>query len=133
MEIEIFTACDNAQTYQDKLVIVGTFHNIASTEIPFTFDSMSIVCAIRFMPEELLKENNIEFQFNNDDGTKFITQQINANLAAHKPEEITPTSQILNLAINLRNIEFKRTGSYFIDLYVNNKFERRFPLEIMKS
>ena len=133
MEIEIFTACDNAQVYQDKLVIVGTFHAITSKTIPFQFESMSVACAIKFTPEELTHENIVEIQFNNADGSKFVNPGITGTLAARQPNEITQASQILNLAINVRNVEYKTVGTYYIDLFVNAKLERRFPIEIIKQ
>lgn len=129
MEIEIFTLCDSAQNYQEKLVVVGTFHSIYSQLIPFTHDSFSIACGIRLDKTDTATDYDFEIKFLREDGTKFIPTDVKGKLTPVKNEENT-AYRMLNFVVNARSIEFTSTGMHFIELLINGKSVKRYPLEI---
>ena len=52
MEYEIFTICDNAQNYNGKLVIVGTFDTVSSPKYPFVQELFSLAIKINCQTSE---------------------------------------------------------------------------------
>lgn len=46
MKVEILTLCDYAQTYEDKLTMVGAFSFIKAKQFPFTKSDVTLVAKI---------------------------------------------------------------------------------------
>lgn len=129
MEIEIFTMCDSAQNYQEKLVIVGTFHTIQSTMIPFTHDSFSIACGIRLDKTDTGSNYEFEIRFLRDDGTKFIPTDVKGKLTPADNQK-DAAYRMINFVVNARSVEFTSGGMHYIELLINGKSLKRYPFEI---
>lgn len=71
MEYEIFTICDNAQNYNGKLVIVGTFDTIFSQSFPLTYDAFSLAVKIN-CPTEEFKDGTLQVSLKDEKGSKSL-------------------------------------------------------------
>lgn len=111
MKIEIFTICDNAQAYGDKLIVVGPFTIIAGPELPISRPPFSIAVRLRYTPDECgLKEYYIGIR--KPDGTdvfKPMKFQFDADF------KDSPLG-VLNLNVNLPSVKFDQEGEYTVYL-----------------
>lgn len=120
MEYEIFTICDNAQNYNGKLVIVGTFDTIFSQSFPLTYDAFSLAVKIN-CPTSEIKDPAIQIDLKEMSSDIEVCPQINAQIPLN-PD--TP-EQSISMVINFQKISFMKPGDYYIDFKFNGETRRR--------
>lgn len=127
MEVEIFTLCDNAQIYDGKLVIVGTFNQITSVVIPTIYPFFSIVGRISYEYTEIgVKPYKITFS--DPDGTDvFPPFEWKADVKV-EPNKIG----YINFNINLNQINFTKVGLYKLHLQ-SEGIDRIFKLFVVEK
>lgn len=113
MQIEIFTICDSAQSYGNKLVIVGTFNQFISNSFPLTYmQTFSVVGRITYEDEELgLKE--VLVTITNSEG-KNIINPLPLSMNIEKSSGGMGGSLNFNCIVN--NITFEQPGLYYVNL-----------------
>lgn len=126
MEIEVLTICDNAQDYQGKLVVVGTFTTIISNQIPFNQPSFALACRFRFSPDEA-GEKKFSFSFKRSNGQEFLPGM---EASINVPENLTEDHPA-NLILGFNNLSFDEVGSYILEVK-SDSFNRKIPLYIKK-
>lgn len=127
MEIDIFTACDNVQDYNGKLVIAGTFQQVNGNALPIKLDNMGVVCAVRFSPNEIVN-SQFELRFISANGSPFaipIKGQIDIS------ETKSNTHQTLNIAINVRDVLFTGKGIHYIEFVLGDTIQKRIPISVV--
>lgn len=108
MQIEIFTVCDNAQNYQGKTVIVGTFNKIISKQYPFVYQGFSIVGRIAY---EECGEKEYTLSFISPTGINVI-EPLNWKMHVNANEGV----EYADFALALNQIRFEAPGIYEIKL-----------------
>jgi len=124
MEIEIFTLCDFAQDNSGKLTVVGTFDGIHSKQFPFTQQSFSVACRLRFSEKET-DQHHMRLRFIDGNG-KELLQPIEGQINIPKPTNGQYTA--INLVFNLNQIKFEKAGRYAVELYIDDKWTSGLPL-----
>lgn len=114
MEYEIFTICDNAQNYNGKLVIVGTFDTIFSQGFPFVFESFSVAIKINCLTEEF-KNGMLQAHLKEEKGGKDVC----APFTIQVPIDRNRTEQVITLVLNFNKVIFNEPGEYYIELKFN--------------
>ncbi len=125
MQIEIFTVCDNAQNYQGKLVIVGTFNQIRSNKFPFIYGGFSIVGRIGYETEY---NENFNLSFIDPNGKNVIDPLTWDSLV--KVIDNTTGYADFNMALN--QIQFETPGTYQIILKTKEE-KRIFKLYLVEQ
>lgn len=120
MEYEIFTICDNAQNYNGKLVIVGTFDTIFSQSFPLTYDAFSLAVKIN-CPTEEFKDGTLQVSLKDEKGGNDICPPITTNVPTDKSIPV----QTLTLVLNFNKVLFTEPGEYFIELKFNGDTRHR--------
>lgn len=124
MEIEIFTACDSVQNYNNKIVIVGTFHQV-NGNLPIKLPNLGVACSIRFNPAEKIEIKTFEIKFTKGDGTNFAAP---IKGSVNYQGGIIETYQVLNICANVTNVSFTDNCTYYIDLLLDEEIVKRFPI-----
>lgn len=123
MEIEVLTLADNAQNYQNKLIVVGTFNTINATVVPFQY-SFALACRFRFSKNET-PFSNLSFKLRKPDGT-FLIKEIKASVNIVRQSE-EPFNSI-NLALNFEMVTFPTEGCYSVDVSTDNGHSWELPI-----
>lgn len=124
MEIEVLTLCDNAQEYQGKLIVVGTFSGISSKKFPFKHPTFSLACRFRYSPNEI-GEKKFTFSLKNSTGKEVIPR---LEAKYNVPEGITEDHPI-NIVLGFNNLNFEHPGTYNFEI-ISDDFQRTIPLYI---
>lgn len=124
MVAEILVLCDNAQNYNQKLVIVGTFNalNVAALPCRYTF---SLACRFSFDKEDTLGKKQIKIELKDNEG-KVLVPAIQASIDIL---EIKEDIHITNLVIGFGNISFNSFGKYVVQVTLDD-FYRELPIYI---
>jgi len=127
MNIEIFTVCDSAQTYDNKLVIVGTFNQITTNELPITYPSFSIVGRMCYEYTEMgTKQYRLTLS---DPNNNDIVPPIEWKAAVKvEPDK----NAYINFNINLNQIQFSKVGIYKLHL-LSEGIDRIFKLFVVEK
>lgn len=123
MQIEVFTVCDYAQSYGDKLVINGVFSTITASNFPAVHPVMSIVG--RFAYEDIENgEKNYTLEFKDPNGKDFVQP------AQWKVLVQTERGKIgySNLVFSLGQLRFEVPGVYNLIFRTDDGIERIFKL-----
>lgn len=117
MQVDIFTLCDNAQEYNGKMVIVGTFNQLSASKFPAIHAEFALVASIRFDKNEK-KEHDIEIGIKKSDSELFLMPpaKMKASNADAKGEHT-----YVNLVVKGNNIEIKEPGNYIVYLKVDDE------------
>ena len=124
MDIEIFTICDSAQTYENKLIIVGTFDIIFYETLPTVIEAFSIACRIRLNSNETFKEK-IEIKFIDPYENSFM-QNTSLDIDI-KPQDF---NQSINFVINAQKIQFTSKGIHKVQLTWGGKIYKELPITV---
>lgn len=117
MQVNIFTLCDNAQEYNGKMVIVGTFNQISATKFPSIHAEFAIVASIGFDENEK-KEYDIEIGIKKSDSELFLMNPVKMKASnADTQGEYT----YINLIVKGNNVEIKEPGKYIVYLKVDSE------------
>ena len=124
MQVDIFTLCDNAQEYNGKLVIVGTFNQITAPQYPFIHPELAIVASIQFDENEK-KEHDIEIGIKKCDSEYFLMPPTPMKASnANTQGDYT----YINLVVKGNNIEIKEPGKYIVYLKIDNETRKTYLL-----
>lgn len=126
MQIDIFTLCDNAQNYDGKAVIVGTFNQINSNKFPFVYTpSFSIVGRIGY---EIGGEKDFKLSFLSPEGKLMVPPFI------WKTTVVAEEGKLGYIDFNLlfNQIHFDVPGTYIFRLE-SDDIQRELPLYLMRS
>jgi len=127
MEIEVLTICDNAQNYQDKLVVVGTFSTIFASGCPIVSPSFSLACRFRYaVGESGEKIFNLTFK---DPHGKDVLPSIQAKMEVPSNFE---EYYVSNLIIGFNSINFTQYGKYLINIETEG-LHKEIPLFVRSS
>jgi hypothetical protein len=116
MTIDILTLCDNAQQYQGKLVIVGTFNVIKANNFPFRYPAMTFVARMGFNKEEG-GNYKLNFSVNKEGEEKDIIPKLSANVDITNNNEFSYS----NFVLNFNGITFPSAGTYDFKLHIDDQ------------
>lgn len=117
MKVDIFTLCDNAQEYNGKLVIIGTFNSIQSKEFPTIHPEFALVAKITFGENEKGK-HMIGFSIKKKDEDIYIMQpdKMDADTTNTKGKYA-----VINMVVKGNGITIPSAGTYIVTLKVDDK------------
>ncbi|MBR3794270.1 MAG: hypothetical protein IKK27_10125 [Alistipes sp.] len=110
MNVDIFTACDNVQTYDGKLVITGTFRQLSGIG---KLGNLGVAVSLSYDSEEKEK-HTFSIEFIGPDGGKF----------ANNIQGEYEAASYINISINVRDVEFKQRGKHYINLLIDDRLEK---------
>lgn len=120
MEYEIFTICDNAQNYNGKLVIVGTFDTVSSPKYPFVQELFSLAIKINCQTSEF-KDGKLQVFIKDEKNGRDISNPITMQV----PKNDSIPMQVITLVVNFQNTVYSEPGEYFIEVHFNGDVRRR--------
>ena len=126
MEIEAFLLCDAATEQQGKLNILGAFDNLWVRQLPVKHPQCSIATRIRFERIEQ-GDHSVRIQIIDEDGQN-IAPKLEGGIKVHPAAGVN--SIVTNLVLNIHGLEFKKFGSYQIDLAVDGQIQATLPLRV---
>lgn len=126
MNIEAFLLCDAATDQQGKLNVLGAFDNIFAQKMPLHYPACAIVARIRFDKAEE-GEHSIRINIMDEDGVS-TGPKPQGKISVRVPD--ASGTSVANLILNIRGLEFKRYGKYWIDLDVDGTILASLPLQV---
>lgn len=119
MKVDIFTLCDSAKEYLNRLVIVGTFDNIAAKNFPATHQELAVVARIQMNNNEKGK-HAIEISIKKENEDVYIIEPFsmevdNSNLQTEIGH--------INLIFNANNLLIPSDGKYVLTLKIGEIVE----------
>jgi len=117
MKVDIFTLCDSAQEYDGKLVIIGTFNRLSSTQFPTVHPELALVARIIFSETEKGK-HNIDFMVKKENEDIFVIPP------GHMTADITESKgndTAINIIIKGNNIPIQSAGIYKVTLNIDGQ------------
>ncbi len=117
MIVDILTLCDNAQQYQGKLVIVGTFNMIKFAKFPGKYPAMTFVSRIGLDAKED-KNYDVSFVFTKHGENDEIIPKVMVKISTVDNEFGFSYS---NFILNMNNISFPSAGTYDLKLSIGEK------------
>jgi hypothetical protein len=129
MEIEAFLLCDAATDQQGKLNVLGAFDNLWVRQLPAKHPQCSIAARVRF---ERIEEGDhaVKIQIIDEDGQN-IAPKLEGTISVRTAPGID--SSATNLILNIQGLEFKRFGSYQIDLAIDGQLQASLPLRVTEA
>ena len=131
MQLDFAFVADFAQTSAGKInVIGGGFDKINAREVPLIYPLMSLVVRLQISPAEFGRSHQMEVLVLDEDGQKIATA--NGQIRVERPE----SSQAwrpggATIALNFVNLEFKKFGTYAIEIMVNGMSLKSLALDIV--
>ncbi len=125
MEVEIFTLCEFANTYEgNKLTIVGTFDGISAQQFPVQHPTCSLAVKLRFAESEA-GQHTMLLKMVNDKGVA-VFPELQGNIEVGRP----PAGQhaAVAMAIHLNQLPFERAGRYSFELHIDGEWRAGLPL-----
>ncbi|GHT01430.1 hypothetical protein AGMMS49525_02120 [Bacteroidia bacterium] len=122
METEILVICDNAQNYQDKMVVVGPFNTIHAVSCPFTHPTFSLAVRLNYNSKDKHGKKDIKIEFIDEKGAVFIPQ---INSSAIIPENIDE-SHTISIVVGLNNVKFDSFGKYTIKITIDDFYKETY-------
>ena len=122
MQIEIFTVCDFAQNYNDRLVITGTFNAIKASSFPTVHPVMSIVGRFTYDNTEC-GEKDYRIEFKDPNGKDFVPAAAWKVMIQVEKDKIGYS----NLVFSFGQLKFDFPGIYLI-IFRTEGVERVFKL-----
>lgn len=117
MKVDIFTLCDNAQEYDGKLIIIGTFNSIYAKEFPTLHPEFALIARVVFGEDEK-GFHNIDFSIKKNSEDVYIMPlgQMTADTTHTKGKEA-----VINVVVKGNNILIPSAGTYVVTLKVDDK------------
>lgn len=126
MIIELFTLCDGAYNYNDKLTIVGSWTSIGVNEIPAKIP-VGVAMRIRIdIGEKGTKKMKI--QFLNPDNS-IIPTDIVATLNIKQSKK----TSYINLAAMIQGFPISQIGQHVVKVFVDDNLMAEYPLIVEKK
>lgn len=119
MTLEIFTLCDHGQDFQGKLVIVGTFDTIWSTNFPVTHPLCSVALRMRFSRKELGR-HKISLRVIDSNNSELIPPIV-GEADVKEPQSNEQEHSTINAIINLANLVFPNPGRYSVEFKLDDE------------
>lgn len=125
MEVEIFTLCEYANTYEgNKLNIVGTFDGIQARQFPAQHPTCSIAIKLRFAESED-GQHTLALRMVNAEGTA-IFPELQGNIEVGRPAPGQHAA--VAMAIHINQIPFEKPGRYSFELHIDDEWRAGLPL-----
>ncbi len=117
MNVDIFTLCDNAQEYNGKLVIIGTFNRIYAKSFPTLHPEFALVARVIFNEKER-GIHHIDYFIKKNDEEVYIMPpgQMIADTRNAKGKDTA-----VNVVVKGCNIPIPSLGTYIVSLKVDDK------------
>lgn len=126
MEVEIFTLCEYAHTYEgNKLTIVGTFDGIQARQFPVQHPSCSLAVKLRFADSEA-GQHTLALRMVNEQGTS-VFPDLEGNIDVGRPN-VPGQHAAVAMAIHLNQIPFEKAGRYSFELHIDGEWRAGLPL-----
>ena len=130
MEVEIFTLCEYAHTYEgNKLTIVGTFDGIQSRQFPVQHPTCSLAVKLRFADTET-GQHSLALRMVNEAG-KSVFPDLEGNIEVGRPA--TGHHAAVAMAIHLNQIPFEKPGRYSFELHIDGEWRAGLPLLVSQA
>ena len=121
MEIDVFTLCDNVQSYNGKLVITGTFNIVQGLG---TLNNIGVAAVIRCKAIKEDGTHNFKIKFTDSIGRN-IQNEIKGTFTTKKGDV-----SYINLGFNIQNVTFNTVGVYKITLEIDEIIAKQIPLMV---
>lgn len=123
MTIELFTLCDGAYNYNDKLTIVGSWTSIGVNEAPAKIP-VGVAMRVRIeVGEKGKKELRIQFLNPNK---SIIPAEIVASLDVKQSKEIA----YINLAATVQGFPISQVGQHFVKVLIDDNVIAEYPFVV---
>ena len=130
MEVEIFTLCEYAHTYDgNKLTIVGTFDGIQAPQFPAQHASCSIAVKLRFAESEA-GPHSMVLKMVNAAGTP-VFPELQGNIEVGRPT--AGTHAAVAMAIHINQIPFEKPGRFSFELHIDGEWRAGLPLLVSQA
>lgn len=117
MQIEIFTICDFAQNYGDKLVLSGVVNRVFAEKVPSIGPALSVVVRTSYEPGED-GDKEFELSFLDPEGKEWLPKgNFNSKVVVNPNHGVANTNLVITIAQPL----FKLFGCYTINLKTENQ------------
>ena len=112
MQIEIFTICDFAQNYGDKLVLSGVVNRVLTGVVPSIGPALSVVVRTSYEPGED-GDKSFELSFLDSEGKEWLPKaSLNSKVVVNPDHGIANT----NLVITISQPVYRLFGCYSVIL-----------------
>ncbi len=130
MEVEIFTLCEFANTYEgNKLTIVGTFDGITAQQFPVQHPTCTIAIKLRFAESEA-GQHSLLLKMVNEKGTA-VFPELQGNIEVGRPAPGQHAA--VAMAIHLNQIPFEKAGRYSFELHIDGEWRAGLPLMVSQA
>lgn len=127
MEKEIFSVCDYAQDNNGKLIMINPFDTIWAKKFPAVHGAMTVTGRIKFNKSEV---GNHKFEISLLDENDFqVISTISGESTTVKPT--VGQYSTVNIVINLYQVKFEKSGTYFIKLRIDNEELATLPINLV--
>ena len=117
MKTEILTLCDNAQDYNGKTVITGTFNEVKAADYPTVLQNICMVLRISFEHNEHINSNLILKAYDIDASEALL-------MKFDTPFENMPTDNnrrsFVNAILKLDGITLPKPGVYRFEVQIGD-------------
>lgn len=128
MQITLALLADSANRAESgKLNMLGVFHAIRSSAVPFQHPIMALVLELEASALDRGIPSKLGIQLIDEDGHAVITLADQPVLFPTIDSSLTPNVQFI---MNLVNVQFERFGSYRFEILVDGKCIGNVPLLI---
>lgn len=129
MKIALATVADFASGGEHgKLNIMGIFDNINAKEFPTVHGSMALVLRLHVESRDGEKDHAIRVRLLKPGGGNVF--DVAGNLSVGTME--TGQERHVNHVMNLQNITFEESGTYYFLIYLNGREAAKLPLKLIK-
>ncbi len=111
----------------DKLTVAGIFRAIAGTRFPFRRSVMYLALMLTAEAGED-EHHTIMVRMIDPDG-RDLMPELRTDLDVHRQEPEIETS--LNIILELEGVTFQGPGTHCFDIFIDNRFMERVPLEVI--
>ena len=119
MKIDILTFCDNAQEYNNKLVIVGTFNSIAAPQFPAIHKELAIAIRVIWDSNDI-GDHHISISIKKESEDVYLVNPTEIGVFTIKGLE-GDGIHVNNIIVRLNNLYLPSEGKYVASLLLNDK------------
>ena len=130
MKVSLLTFADFANaTANGKLNILGVFDSMHVESFPYRHHAM--VLAVRYLVEysDSEEKRELEIQIEAPDGEKLMNVKADVEIPTLEAGTFTASNQV----INVRNMEFKQSGTYLARVRIDDEMAAEVPLKVVRG
>jgi hypothetical protein len=124
MKLEIFTLCDSAVDYGNRLCILGAFDGIKAKEVPYVHPHCAVTARLRFHRIEE-GHHRLRVTFADEDG-KAVIPSVETDITVRFVEGVQ--TMVVNLVLGINGLKLQNFGEYTVDMAVDNVHVGSLPL-----